>query len=175
MNDKNAEKTVHNHKPIAARIDGAKGGREAYQARFNRKVDKSCAGGCWEWRGTLNRGYGSIGGLMAHRIAYYLAHGLDPGDLLVRHDCDNKPCVNPAHLQLGTQADNMRDARVRGRSARGERSGNSKLRAADVLDLRVKYQKGVSQPQLAAEYGVTQPNVSYIINRVTWAHLPEAA
>ena len=68
----------------------------------------------------------------------------------------------------------MLDAKLRGRSARGERSGNSKLKAADVKELRRKYREGVPQTRLAAEYGITQPNVSYIARGLTWAHVPIA-
>jgi hypothetical protein len=95
-------------------------------AEFWGKVDRS--GGpdaCWEWQGKRNyRGYGQkvlnrlsmsrkITG--AHRVAYYLHHGVHPGDLIVRHKCDNPSCCNPAHLELGTIADNNRDTRERGR------------------------------------------------------------
>lgn len=172
MND-HERKAVQNPKPVAAPVEGYKGGHAAYEARFNGFVDRYDSG-CWEWKGTLSKGYGSIGGLRAHRVAYYLAYGVDPGHLLIRHDCDNKACVNAKHLRLGTQADNMLDAKVRGRSACGERSGNSKLKVADVKELRRKYIEGVPQTKLAAEYGITQPNVSYIARRLTWAHVPDA-
>lgn len=79
------------------------------------------AGDCWEFTGTRSDdGYGSIrhNGRMekAHRVAYQLTHGSVPADLKVMHSCDNPPCINPAHLAIGTVADNNRDRHVKGRT-----------------------------------------------------------
>lgn len=88
--------------------------------RFWERVDMS--GDCWLWTGTLGRkGYGRVPNYpmspwAAHRVAYMLAVGPIPGDLLVLHRCDNPPCVRPDHLFLGTNADNMRDMRAKGRA-----------------------------------------------------------
>jgi hypothetical protein len=95
--------------------------------RFNRRVDRS--GGpdaCWPWLGRIEpKGYGTmaVGGRqrLAHRCAMALAIGEVPRGKLVLHACDNPPCVNPAHLRLGTQLDNMRDMVQRGRKVRGEK------------------------------------------------------
>lgn len=91
--------------------------------RFHAKVQ--CQDGCWPWQSELNnKGYGVIrlyrGGktvkVLTHRLAHFLASGEDITNLVVRHDCDNPPCCNPAHLRSGTQADNMRDAMERHRA-----------------------------------------------------------
>jgi hypothetical protein len=94
--------------------------------RFWPKVDKRGEDECWEWQGSRSRGYGRIliGGAkgrpyQAHRIAWELTVGHRlPDSIMVLHRCDNPPCVNPAHLFLGTQLDNMRDCAAKGRTRR---------------------------------------------------------
>jgi|1185.fasta_scaffold02358_2 hypothetical protein len=78
------------------------------------------ANGCWNWQGTRRRkGYGQISAegrvVSTHRLAYRLAHGEIPDGMVVRHRCDNPPCINPDHLEVGTHADNSRDMVERGR------------------------------------------------------------
>lgn len=119
---------------------------------------------CWEWTAGCNRrGYGkfSIGKRTfgAHRIAYFLAKGDIPDDLLVRHTCDNPPCVNPAHLVLGTQAQNIADMDARGRRPIG------KLTPKQIADIRRRYTHGEKQVHLAVEYGVTQAAISWQCHR----------
>lgn len=99
------------------------------EPRFWPKVDQT--GGpdaCWPWMACRNRhGYGKVGvggiSVTAHRAVWELANGPIPAGLHVLHRCDNPPCVNPAHLFLGTNADNVEDKVRKGRSCAGERSG----------------------------------------------------
>lgn len=87
------------------------------EARFWAKVDKT--GDCWVWTAATNpKGYGQFyveGMRLAHRVSWILAHGPIPDDLCVLHRCDHPPCVNPAHLFLGTYADNNHDRDAKGR------------------------------------------------------------
>lgn len=133
--------------------------------------------GCWEWQGYRNRrGYGQTsyeGRMMpTHRLSWELAYGPIPDGLLVRHSCDNPPCVRVDHLSLGTSADNKHDSVSRGRHAHGERAGNAKLTAADVLEIRRRYIHGdETHRSLAAEFGVANTRIHAILTGRSWKHL----
>ena len=95
--------------------------RLTIQERFWSKVDRS--GECWLWTAAKVQGYGSFDGRRAHRVAWELAYGPIPKGVgyhgtCVLHRCDTPACVNPAHLRLGTQADNMADRDAKGRQRR---------------------------------------------------------
>lgn len=133
---------------------------------------------CIEWPGNraLN-GYGRRwwqGKLhYAHRVAFELHHGRPPVGV-VRHTCDNRPCVNPEHLLEGTHADNVRDMMERGRNRppclRGERHGMATLTAEQVEEIRARYRAGgITQAALGREYGISQAHVSKIVLRQNWA------
>jgi hypothetical protein len=109
--------------------------------RFWAKVDVRGADDCWEWqRGRSRFGYGSVlwGGRQtnAHRVAYMLSAGPIPAGMCVLHRCDNPPCVNPAHLFLGTKADNIADMVAKGRGRYMDRP------APDIAGLRVERLRG---------------------------------
>lgn len=111
----------------------------------------------------------------AHRVSYELANGPIPDGMHVLHKCDNQPCVNPAHLFLGTHTDNMHDMDAKGRKPRGERTLRNKLTEADVREIRSRFErKGVkftNAPELAARYGVTSGTVINAARGITWSHL----
>lgn len=154
--------------------------KEGDDARFWSKV--SVSEGCWEWLGSLSGGgYGQFylqhnkrtANVKAHRISWALSNGQDPEDLFVLHTCDNRRCVNPAHLFLGTHQDNMEDRNRKGRQARqrGEACGTAKLTTSQVREIRNRQGAGESQRSLAKEYGVGQQTISRIVNRRRWAHI----
>lgn len=146
--------------------------------RFWAKVDKS--GGpdaCWPWLGAVTgNNYGNFGfrrgvNLSAHRFAYELTHGeiAQPG-LFVCHRCDNPPCVNPAHLFLGTPLDNHDDMKTKGRSASGERHGITTLTEDQVAEIRSLRGKEV-QRVTAERYGVCHQSVSQIQRGTRWVYV----
>ncbi len=150
--------------------------------RFWSKADRS--GGpdaCWRWGRSLDReGYGwvRIFGPVdrAHRVAWRLVYGAIPDGLCVLHTCDVPSCVNPAHLRLGTYADKTADMVRKGRqrSPRGERHPRAKLTQTQVEVIRARYIRGgVSESELAREFGVSQVAIHYIICRKNWRHLDD--
>jgi len=128
--------------------------------------------GCWLWQKRKDRnGYGRLsgGGLTkAHRVAYELFVG-PVGDLHVCHHCDVPACVNPAHLFLGTNADNTRDAarkgRMRGHSSPGEANGNARLALTQVETIRQSTERSIV---LARQYGVSRHHIWLIRTGKSW-------
>ena len=155
--------------------------KEGIVERFWKKVDKTdSANECWEWMGgkTKKAGYGqfNLNGKMvlAHRLAWSLRYKREiPEGMQINHHCDNTGCVNPRHLFLGTQADNMRDAVEKGRLAnQGEDNGYSKLTEVQVLLIREIYGQGLAAQNLIARvYGVSETTISCIVNNKNWLHL----
>lgn len=143
--------------------------------RFWDKVDRS--GECWTW--TATRGLNGYGYLvvgpghrsgLAHRLAYEFAHGSIPAGMLVRHTCDNPPCVRPEHLRLGTPAENVGDRLARGRQHRGERTGGARLTAEQVRAIRT-LAATTSQRAIARMLGVNRATVADVLHGVTWTHV----
>lgn len=149
----------------------------AARARFEAKVDRSPGlgphGECHEWTASVNdSGYGKFklagrGWMRAHRVAWFLATGEWPA-LPVLHTCDNPRCVRFAHLLLGTQADNQRDMRLKGRASRGEHRPLAKLKARDVPKIRA-LRRVESQATTAQRFGVSRATISDVQTGRGWS------
>lgn len=147
--------------------------------RFWDKVDIGDKDECWEWTAhTGSAGYGkvSIDGqtILAHRVSWELHFGEIPAGLCVCHHCDNPVCMNPNHLFLGTLADNNADRAAKGRSANAQGACNNGavLTETEVLEIRALYQNtGHTQPEIAAMFGISQAQVSRIVNYKKWGWL----
>ena len=140
--------------------------------RFWSKVDKTES--CWLWTASRNPdGYGQFQlngrAVGAHKIAWLLTNHIIPDGHVIRHKCRNKHCVNPEHLETGTQAENMADKIRDGTSNRGIKHPKAKLTEEQVRQIRAR--AGESRTVLAEEYGVHIMTISHIILRKRWAHL----
>jgi HNH endonuclease len=152
--------------------------RQMTEKRFWSKVQKS--EGCWLWlAGTYPNGYGRIGvnrhRVGAHRQAWIYTNGPIPVGRVICHKCDNPPCVNPAHLFLGTMSDNTqdmisKDRLVIGLRRTGQESCNARLSNEQAGEIRTLYADGKdSQQALGDRFGVSQRAISHIILRKTYA------
>lgn len=155
-------------------------------ARVNPTVDylkSRCevVGDCWEWRGFRDqRGYGQMGNRRrypqaTHRLAYELHHGIKLQSTdVVRHACDNPSCCNPAHLSVGTFADNSEDMVSRGRSLTGSKHPHAKLTEEKVLAIRKARREGATLTALGAAFGVNKTCIHAIVQGKAWRHVVSA-
>lgn len=135
---------------------------------------------CWEYKGVTDRdGYGQFGYAnkmwLVHRLAYMLYHHATEEDIagkVVMHLCDNPCCVNPAHLKLGTQKENVADMHQKGRgpNRKGEKNPNSKLTEHQVKKIRELYALGISQEELSKMFNVSRRTIHNIRKNISWTH-----
>ncbi len=151
--------------------------RRSTPADFWKRVNKSTNEKCWEWTGALDTGgYGTLSyqckKKIASRLSYELTYGQIPPGFDVLHRCDNTKCVNPNHLFLGTQLDNMRDCVAKNRMPKGSENPFSKLTESDVIRIRQLYSTGAMNGiQLANKFGIRSQTVYQIIHRQCWTHI----
>lgn len=138
--------------------------------------------GCWEYRGPkFANGYGQvkIDGIprLLHRVSYERHNGDIPSGIVVRHKCDNKPCMNPSHLELGTSVDNVRDRDERGRTANGDR-GVGKFSDRQVKQIRLtldttrnRIERGKMYRQIASAFGVSESCIQGMYLRRNYKHV----
>jgi hypothetical protein len=158
--------------------------------RFFSKVSPEPNTGCWLWSGAVDLfGYGRIhvrspgqvnaAAVPTHRVAWEIKNGPIPSGLFVLHRCDNPPCVNPAHLFLGTAADNLADMDAKGRrvvpDTRGERNSNARLTARQAAEIRAACEAGPRgvRRALAVKYRVSRGTIDHIARGQSWAHLED--
>lgn len=145
--------------------------------RFWIHVDIRDADECWVWRGRVtHEGYGVMcyrdANVRAHRLALELTTTPVPPGMVVCHRCDNPPCVNPAHLFVGTHQDNMRDMKAKGRAAVGERHSRARIGAKEVAEIRKRAAAGEADSLLGAAFGISRKTVFDVVARRSWRHLP---
>jgi len=129
--------------------------------------------GCWLWLGALNTEF------YAKKTKTLIARSVLELNLgrrltrreVTRHICDNPPCVNPAHLIVGTDADNSMDRTIRGRVARGSTAGNVKLKEADIPEIIARCSAGASLVSVAHDYGITANTITNIMKGRAWNHI----
>lgn len=152
--------------------------------RFASFVDRRGPYECWPWRGhVLPNGYGtfhagqSVGKILAHRYALEQVLGEPLGERMALHSCDNRGCVNPAHLRPGTHAENMADMHDRGRAVappvmHGEENPAAKLTAEQVAEIRTRLMAGETGKDIAEHFGVSTSLVSMIRKEQKWKPRP---
>lgn len=144
--------------------------------RFHASFEINTVTGCWEWTGSKrSAGYGCMTWekkvIDAHRYSYELHKDKIPEKIFVCHTCDNKTCVNPAHLFLGTPGDNVADMVNKDRHSKGERKNLNKLREHEVLAIMKRLAKGDKGCHIARDYGVSSCCISDIKRKKRWAYL----
>jgi hypothetical protein len=126
--------------------------------------------GCWEWIGkTYKNGYGCFGmgtrEILAHRVSYAIHKGICPADVIVRHKCDNRICINPEDLIGGTQKQNVADGWERNRyDPKKFGSGRRKIEDCDIARILSMREGGMLQRDIAAEFLVRPNQISRILS-----------
>lgn len=134
---------------------------------------------CWEWGGNMRGVIGKQVGVLtfngkrvsAHRVAWIVKNGEIPKGMHICHVCDNHKCINPSHLFLGTNRDNMKDKVLKGRQSKGEHRPTSKLKEWEVIKIRKLAEMGVMQTRLARDFHVSSTTIFRVVHRHLWTHL----
>lgn len=154
--------------------------RKSILNKFWNRFEKT-ENGCWEWKKTFNgKGYGKIkverkdrsDKVYAHRFSYMIHKGEIPKNKIVCHSCDNRSCVNPNHLWLGTYKDNMQDASNKNRIRKGEESPKAKLSKEDVIHIKKMLKRfDMKQKEIAKKFNVSRGAIKEINIGNNWKHI----
>jgi len=137
---------------------------------------------CWIWTGCKSiRGYGTFNNTVvgkivrAHRFSYELFYGIIPNNLIICHDCDNPPCVNPNHLKTATPKINMEDCKNRNRNVKGSALWSAKLNEEDVEDIifGALNQIYTSAKQVTSIYNISRTELCYLFSKKAWVHITD--
>jgi len=131
---------------------------------------------CWLWKGFLKPRYYPqlrLSGVpwRGNKYAWFLKTGDADPQGVIRHSCDNRACVNPRHMEIGTYADNSRDMVERGRSCKGERHHGHKITEQDVSVIRQRLGQGEKQSDIGRDYGLNQASIGRIKRGEAWSHV----
>lgn len=148
---------------------------ELIVSRFWEKVNKS-KDGCWEWQASIDtKGYGYCWNgkkvVRAHRFSWELHFGPIPNCIQVLHSCDNPPCINPEHLFLGTNLDNVKDKCKKERQKKGEKHPFAILKDEQVIEIRRRDESGESLANISKEFNVTKKSISQVARGNKWKHI----
>lgn len=162
---------LRNRKRLEKMVGLVEGRRRLMLANIN-----VAENGCWLWVGSVNHhGYGKIGlrgkSYRVHRLIWMCLYGWIPRRVKVCHDCDNPPCCNPSHLFAGTQQDNLKDMRVKGRHVRGEKMPHSVLTEDDVRDMRRRKAAGEHWKSIWIDFPIGWRAFFRVIKGERWAHV----
>ena len=142
--------------------------------KIEKNIIRLTESGCWIWMSSLNKGgYGKTGlgtgsHLSAHRVSYENKFGPIPKDKFALHICDIRCCVNPDHIFLGTQKENMADKVKKNRQAKGEKHGMRKLTEAQVVEIKSTTKRAIT---LAKEFNCSATTIRQIKSGLYWKHL----
>ena len=146
---------------------------ELTKERIEQKAYPITETGCWIWMGGCGvRGYGQIESHgkkhLAHRVSYSLFKGPVEKKQVVCHRCDMVSCVNPNHLFVGTQKDNLQDMARKGRSTAGHKNPRAKLSCESVRQIRELFSKGMKELQIAYQFNVSRSAIQLIVSGKRW-------
>lgn len=146
--------------------------------RFHEKWILNPVNGCWEWTASLNgNGYGQIKRpgerrqYIASRLSYLIHYGAIPDGMFVLHTCDNRLCVKPSHLFLGTADDNAQDMKAKGRHTHGVTGHSHKINDDKARQIHKLKSEGVSQSEIGRIFGLSQSTIWKILTGQKWKHI----